>query len=385
MANDWPNRLRDFSRVVDVIEDDTFDNIKNAIARYFKNTLGCHYYSVLIDGISQETEEGALIPALDCIWTNDTTRMGGVVPIRSSTNNSRQLVVSYLMRKPLWLVAKDGDLLADTRNTPGAVVDLWSRTESLPDYRIVGEKESRTSIVMPLEYGERRFGVMNLEFEDSLRISEKAKDNLRTLADGLGRIIWIWKTTETQLQGTRDAFDELEQSYESVWSPLQRRTVFLASSGRADESVMKMVLSVLQEYEELFDVNFWRMEVASGNINEQVRSAIAGSDFGVCYISEPAEDGASGGPAFLDNPNVLFEAGMLQMLHELQGKRDATASRWIPIREGSEVSPALPFDFAGDRVITVPRADGVGPVDEESFTEMLRSAVSRLVEQLRID
>jgi hypothetical protein len=384
LLTDWPNRLRDFSRVVDVIEDDTFINIKSAISRYFESALGAHYFGVYVDGVSQETEEGELIPALDCLWTNDNDRLRSVVPIRSTAHTKRLVVLSYLLRKPLWLVARDGGLLADTREQPDTLVDLWSRTQSLPDYRVAGDKESSTAILVPLEYGERRFGVMTLEFEDHLRVSERAKENVSTLADALGRIIWIWKTTETQLQGTRDAFDELERSYESLSSPLQRRTVFVASSGRADEVVMKVILDVLHEFEELFDVNFWRMEVASGNINEKVRSAIAGSDFGIWYISEPSGD-SEGGPKFFDNPNVLFEAGMLQMLHELRDDRGAVVSRWIPIRESPEVSPPLPFDFAGDRVINVPRTEGVGAVDESVFTEMFRGAVTRLVDQLDIE
>jgi len=60
--------------------------------------------------------------------------------------------------------------------------------------------------------------------ERHLPISERAKANIKTIADAVGQIIWIWKTTETQLDGTRKAFGDLKESYDdSVNSPVDRR------------------------------------------------------------------------------------------------------------------------------------------------------------------
>lgn len=55
----------------------------------------------------------------------------------------------------------------------------------------------------------------------------------------------------------------------------------------------------------------------------------------------------------MDNPNVIFEAGML---HALINSPDAPPSGWIPVRE--EDSPAAPFDFAAERIEKVPRTRG---------------------------
>ena len=81
--------------------------------------------------------------------------------------------------------------------------------------------------------------------------------------------------------------------------------MFVASSSRADEQVMNVILKVLGEFDDKFDVNYWKAESGSGNIAQQVRLAIAEAAFGVCYISEPAGDDASG-YRFLDNPNAAL-------------------------------------------------------------------------------
>jgi len=65
--HDWPARLRQFSLAVDVIEVDIFDDIKDALGRYFENVMGCHYFRVVVDGATHETEEGETLPALDTL------------------------------------------------------------------------------------------------------------------------------------------------------------------------------------------------------------------------------------------------------------------------------------------------------------------------------
>ena len=55
---------------------------------------------------------------------------------------------------------------------------------------------------------------------------------------------------------------------------------------------------------------------------------------------------------FLDNPNVLFEAGMLHVCRENTAD---SIKGWIPIREDAERTTPIPFNFAGDSVLIVPR------------------------------
>ena len=74
------------------------------------------------------------------------------------------------------------------------------------------------------------------------------------------------------------------------------------------------------------------------------------------------------------------------MLHELRDDPgDSDAARWIPVREGMEISTPLPFDFAGDRILVVPRDETSGEVDTDQLAEGLRTAVRSLIVALDID
>lgn len=99
-------------------------------------------------------------------------------------------------------------------------------------------------------------------------------------------------------------------------------------------------------------------------IGQDVRRAaiadrVVRSRHGICYFSEPAPAGV--GHRYVDNPNVIFEAGML---HALINAPDAPPSGWIPVREDD--SPPAPFDFADQRIERVPR-DQQGQVLEDRF------------------
>ena len=94
---------------------------------------------------------------------------------------------------------------------------------------------------------------------------------------------------------------------------------------------------------------------------------ISESRFGLCYFSEPADEGERS--AFRDNPNVIFEAGML---HSPTNAPTDRPTGWIPIREAD--SAAMPFDFAHERTVIVPR-DDEGSLDGERFEEELERRI----------
>ena len=92
------------------------------------------------------------------------------------------------------------------------------------------------------------------------------------------------------------------------------------------------------------------------------------------YLSEPDPDGALGGKRYSDNPNVLFEAGMF---HVLRHNRGESLEGWFPIRESTEWTGNVPFNFAGDRILILPR-DGRGELIRELFVERLERHLGRL-------
>ena len=377
MSDEWARRFKFFALAVDFIDDAIVDDLKELLQCYFMETLGVCYFRLLMEGTGTETPDGVL-PTLETVWSSREDRRGDVALYARDGCSSGHLALAFESRRPLWITARDGSLLT-TDNVE--LVDSWSRMKSLPDYVNYGDSSARTSIVVPLSYGERLFGVMDLEFEQYMTASTRGKEVIRLIEDAVSRIFWLNEMSRTQRDDTRAAFNVLERSYHHSTSPLQRHTVFLASSGRADAEVMSVILRVLGEFDDVFDVKYWKAEASAGNIAEQVRAAISDAEFGVCYISEPSPD-ATSKYRFLDNPNVLFEAGMIQMLHEMRDDHTDLVSRWIPVREGPGLTPPLPFNFAGDRVVLVPRADASGSVDVCGFEQTLRKTVKEVIRDL---
>jgi hypothetical protein len=92
-------------------------------------------------------------------------------------------------------------------------------------------------------------------------------------------------------------------------------------------------------------------------------------------LSECADNPGPEELPYRDNPNVLFEAGMLQALTNAPS---AEPVGWIPVREDVRFSGPPPFDVAGERLVVVPRSNP-GSFNEDSFDVSLRNAVRALV------
>ena len=109
---------------------------------------------------------------------------------------------------------------------------------------------------------------------------------------------------------------------------------------------------------------------------KQIIETITKSRFGVCYFSEPAPDGDSDNHKFIDNVNVIFEAGMFQ---SLTNSPNVVPVGWIPIRE--KESPPPPFDFGKERIVEIPRlADG--KLNQDLFIEIFNGRVTNLLEKI---
>jgi predicted nucleotide-binding protein len=130
-----------------------------------------------------------------------------------------------------------------------------------------------------------------------------------------------------------------------------------------------VLIEVLEEFENQLRVVRWDQIEDSGTITTQLTEEITKSRFGICYLSEPQDDASR----FADNPNVVFEAGML---HALAALSPQERSGWIPIRE--EKSLPTPFDFAGERIEVVPRG-GADRLNEARFRTRLRARLQNLL------
>jgi hypothetical protein len=385
MADDWLKRFQDFSRTVDFVDDEIFDDITGLLELSFADAWNVCFFRVLMSGHSIRTGSGD-VPALSTIWSQDQSETD--IQIADGGDATTITSYAYLHRKPVWVTAEDEGKLINHTLSSDDLVDQWpgpANMPALPPYSDYRGSESRTMVVLPLEYGNRMFGVINLEFQDAIPISSRARVTADVFARSLARIVWLHETNRTQVKDTQKALQRLHVGLSAAADAFKRRTIFLASSGEeAGGPVVETIKTILRdEFRDQFDLEYWAEESASGGINDQVRASIAAAEFGICYLSERHPDDPL---RYIDNPNVLFEAGMFQMSHQLRDDpSDADAARWIPVRESRALSGPVPFDIAGDRVLTVPRDTETGEVDTEKLSASFREAVRELMKALNID
>lgn len=383
---DWLNRFEDFSRTVDFVDSAIFEDVTGLLEKAFRESWRICFFRALMSGHTIRIGTGDA-PALSTIWSRDDSETDFQI---SGADGSAVTLTSYafLHRKELWITAADGGKLVDHTASSEGLVDQWPGQPGLPelppyvDYR---GSVSRTMVVLPLEYGMRMFGVVCLEFNEYIAISSRARATANTFAKSLARIIWLRETNKTQLDDSKEALALLHSNFHTASDAFRRRRVFLASSGEESRGpVVQTIRRILEdEFNEIFELDFWEEESSSGAINEHVRSAIASAEFGICYLSEKISDEPL---KYLDNPNVLFEAGMFQMLHQLRDDaEDYNSARWLPIRETEQITTSLPFDIAGDRMLVVPRDPATGEVDTEKFGKDLRKAIQSLIVALELD
>ncbi|MFZ1201201.1 MAG: hypothetical protein WAO07_13630, partial [Desulfobacterales bacterium] len=100
---------------------------------------------------------------------------------------------------------------------------------------------------------------------------------------------------------------------------------------------------------------------------------VANSRFGICYLSEPMLRRKN---KYVDNPNVLFEAGMLQS-HTSLGNEEHFS--WIPIREDASILPN-PFDIDHLCKINICRTkEGNEIVEPEELVKNLQKWIEDLI------
>jgi predicted nucleotide-binding protein len=161
-----------------------------------------------------------------------------------------------------------------------------------------------------------------------------------------------------------------------------RRTMFVVSSARADPEVMKILKSTLATYDSHFEVVSWT-DSQTGNILDNIWLKISSCTFAACYFSEPTHDPTSDArPSsrakkqvkYRDNPNVLFEAGILYGLRQI-GR--SPLKKLLLVRE--ENSPKIPFDLATEFMVMVPRLQN-GHVNVSDLKTSVQNIVKAILE-----
>jgi hypothetical protein len=354
------SHLQTFARSVDIVDEQVLREARDLVYEYLQDELGVGYLELARPNVINQ------VTGLRTYWSSANKDFSTTIK-GPDLRYSSHAAVSYDMGKPLWIVNPQHKPL----RAADSYVDQWSNIPDLPPYKAPLEQDLFTSIIIPIwRPNSRILGVMYLETVKYLDITDFDNQELLVLADALGVLIDLCELNLVQAQGTRDAITNLRKVRQAVVFPqIALPQIFLAFSARADREVVGVTVDMLKEFSGRLRVIQWNRIDDSGTITVQLAEAITTSRFGLCYLSEP--QGASGN--YIDNQNVLFEAGML---HALTALSIHERSGWIPLREAQ--SPPPPFDFAGDRIEIVPRT-GDGRLNEELFRTRLSARLRRLL------
>ena len=352
----FATHLQHFARSVDIVDNQTFTDARELVFDYLKDQLHAVYFELTLETLVNDAK------GLRTFWSSASRDFSSAIK-DSDGRYVSQATLSHDRGKPLWIVGVDHGPL---RSANGCL-DMWSGVTDLPPYRPPVDQDVLTSVLLPMwRPGNRVLGIMCVESSEHLDIDDFDRQELRVLADALGVLLDLRHLNDVQTLGTRDAVTNLRQIKDAVVFPqIAKPRVFVAFSSRADKQVVGVLLDELENLTDHLRILSWDRIDDTGTISGQLAEAISTSQFGVCYLSEPDEQGG-----FRDNPNVLFEAGML---HGLSLSQDQAA--WLPIRE--EKSPPPPFDFAGDRIEFVPRS--ADRLNEHLFRSRIRARLLRLL------
>lgn len=353
--------LRHFARSVDIVDERTIEEIRKLVYTYVRDELEATYFSLAVEQIVN----GKV--GLQTVWSTENEEHA--TAIRTSGGSySSQISVAFGERAPLWIVNKDQESLRQASE----YIDTWSGTTDLPKYVAPPiNRDMKTSIIVPLVHWAHALGVIYLESTAYLEITDVAKDELLLLADALSILMELRLTNRSQVAGTRDAVTDLEAILSDTKFPrLTKPQIFVAFPAKAHDDVVGVIREVLDGFNDALRVVQWNKIEESGSITLRLVEEITRSRFGLCYFSEPGIDTSI---KFVDNANVLFEAGML---HSLTNSPASTPSGWIPIRE--KASLRMPFDFASERVLIIARNNN-GELLEERFRSDLQKRMVALI------
>lgn len=360
----FAGQLLHFAASVDIVDDITFDAVRSLVYSYVQNELSAEYFEL----VYEEQFEGQ--PAqLWTFWSSRDLRHSWPV-LNPDGSYSDPVAQAFDRRQPLWILAPDKSPLG----AEGEYEDRWSELRDIPPYRPSAEFPVLTLIVVPLIYRGRPLGAYLIESGRYVEATDVAKVELSRLGTALSILYGLYDTNRGRAKNTADAIGDLRELLAAAEFPrLAKPHFFLAYPQEADPRVKYVINDVLNEFSDKLEFTDWAEIYRSGNVPSQISTEINRSRFGICYFSQPIDEHMQ---RFEDNPNVLFEAGMLHARTSVAGEARGVPSGWIPIREVN--SPPKPFDFQSERILEVPRSK-TGELREEILRDDLTKWIDNLL------
>jgi hypothetical protein len=355
----FADHLIHFAQSIDIVPEAVYFEVLQLIQDYLAEQLKAVFFAVAVEKVV--TLQPYLVgewPRHRIWWNKRVKNDQGIYKGQTS--------LAYALGKPLWIVGANRAPL----NKATSWEDLLDNAPpaDIPKYEQIEPSDARTSIILPLRLEDRHFGIVNIESSEYLVPSEAWQSELSKVVNAIAILHQLKMMNDLQTTSTLKAKDRLEHvEYVPV---VKKRLMFFASSARADDQVVGILNEVLSAYTKHFDVVSWT-DPAFGNIHENIWERISTCMYGACYLSEPAAAGDH--YRFRDNPNVLFEAGMLFAL--LKARRSPLQGILL-VRESN--APVIPFDLAAEFMALVPRTPE-GQLNVHSFRSQLNKHLSFLL------
>lgn len=373
MGNTFGDQLVRFVKAVDYLDDRAFERVRELVDDYTRQTLNIQVTRLMV---ASGTRDRPVLQAYGLAQKGLYNPVDLHLVVDGVEVYGGQTAYAFDREEPLWIVSSPEEE-NDRLSYCSSYSNLWRSESTLsddfPKYKVATSEPVRTSIILPLRDDVGRvFGVFNFETTDRLQITQLAKRELENIALAMAISYQTQLSTRSNRARSSHALATLGKLLQGTLPKLTKPKIFFASSSRADDQVMSTVKEVLsrQELTDKYEVVHWEDMNRPGNISQQLVKELSSCRYGVCYLSERTNVDADF--PFQDNPNVVFEAGMLHGRSEADSPRPA---EWIPIRE--ERSPTPPFDIAAERMIIVPR-DSENSLKVEDFKSKLNNRLFAL-------
>ncbi len=379
MSRMFGERIYQFVLSSDIMDKELFHDILKLIESYITEELNVAYFSVL----GKSKVDGQ--PGLKTLWSTEEDSPSYTIGRENEETNEIEYATysGYVFNNnvPLWIVSSSQQPLEPNEEH----IDLWSNTKNVSlSQNSAFTQENRkyyTAVIHPITVDGQPIGVVEFASEKYATPTHAALEEVRLLASVIARAYQMYDVRRLSRDNTKKAMQMLEASRkQESWAGFALPQIFVAYSGASEskgkpkgehQKVIDSIKAVVNEFDDKLKIVFWEGIRESGDINFQVIDKIVKSDYGITYFSEPSRDGQW---KYQDNPNVLFEAGMMQALKNAPGTQ---LKGWIPIREID--SPDIPFDIQSQRIVLVERGNKAGPLNKEKFSESLRTHIADLI------
>ncbi len=384
--------LLQFARSVDNLQADIVDGMKDLTSEYFlkKEGLDACYFCVHRTGAAFEG-----VPALKTVWSSEENSETQVVRRYKNRNTSESpslRALAYNEDRCLWVTTtydidnyeSNGGVTLDSADADG-LIDHWRQhavedEKALPPYVRLHDNPCRTLLALPLAHHGQKLGVLVVEFERQIILTSSAREEADRIREALGRILWLQDAAMSQQDGTRKAFEQLRKVVTDSTSSVDPPTIFFAYPVDSDPEVIKSIKqTIVSRYGDRLKLSAWDEMSNPGQITDHLVDEISRSQYGICYLSEPSSrpTGKAKQQRYIDNSNVLIEAGML---YALRNSRLSPTTAWIPVRESDDRTEPVPFDFVAERMILVPR-ENTGKLQVKPFTDELTKGMDAMLDK----